>query len=193
MPSRASILCGLMAGAAVTLPPSVPPLLEAAAIAAPSRDVYTRKRVNGRWITGVFPKSGAVRGRARHLLATRSRGEEPRESHQAAPPPRPARPADASAVTSSIAPAAGEMKIEGMRPALEAHARMLASQPLSDQASRAPTPPNSGSTSPPIPRSVTFDFDKGVKTIVFGDGLVLLEAFDVAEMRDLATIRPPSR
>lgn len=203
MPSRTSILAGLIAGAAVTLLPGISSPLQTGASAAP-REVYTRKRVNGRWITGTFTKSGAVKGRARNRLSTRSRGRAAANARREAPRQEasrdeadaltpPSRPADLVPAISTGSIAKAPRKLERMRPALEAHARLLASQTAA-----APTAPPTAPAEPspaavPAPRSVTFDFDRGVKTVVFGDGVAMSEPFDPNRMRELASLRPEAR
>lgn len=100
----------------------------------------------------------------------------------ASPPPVPFAPSrdDAALTTASLAPP--EALKETMRPALEAHARTLANGPAA-----------AGEPLPILlpPRTVTFDLERGTRTVVYGDDIVVSEPYDPGRMRELA--RPASK
>jgi hypothetical protein len=164
---------------------------------------YTRRRVNGVWVTGAFPKSevdAELRGvRARTEAGPAAppapRGPSRPRTRQATRPAEPARPvqpvaskaalragspmaelpagppaADATASTSA-APATAEDHRLRLQQALERRAREMAE----------PGP------KPPEPRSVSFDFETGLKTIVFEGDRVVREPFDPDRVRALAS------
>lgn len=159
---------------------------EAAAASGQTR-VYTRKRVHGRWITGRFTeKVGAHSTR----LAAGTRSTKPTAtSHGGQAAPRPperfaALETDPAAVAPGAPASAGSSQADptsrrGMlQKALETRAQELAhvSKPT-----EAPTAQ---------PRSVSFDFESGLKTTVFPDDRVVREGFDVAAAQTLAS-KPP--
>lgn len=155
-------------------------------------------------------RTGGKSGSARHRLATRSArppagrtvaapGTPPprpslpeptatppaRVAAPASPPPAPFAPRrdDAALTTASLAPP--DALKETMRPALEAHARTLANGPAAAGQAREPLPillP---------PRTVTLDLERGTRTVVYGDDIVVSEPYDPGRMRDLA--RPASK
>jgi hypothetical protein len=170
---------------------------------------YTRRRVNGEWITGVFPKGevdAELRTRGRRARAdaraaappapreearprTRTRpATRPAELRRPAPqtraavaPPLVASPvelpagptaADATASTSAAPPTSEEHRLR-LQQALERRAR--------EMAEAGPKP-----SGPPVPRSVSFDFQTGLKTIVFEGDRVVREPFDPARVQPLA-------
>lgn len=205
---------------------------------ADAAHVYTRKRVNGRWITGSFTGSArsrrVVARRFRHGRVAYARLETPQDEPVgsglvgtlAAPPavtradPAPAQlkgGADAPTnveTTSSLAPAEPQFdgeRIDRLRSALQAKAQKLATLPLPASDPLAPTGNHTPSETDPAgssvhgaaatsvpsgsanrpdpaslePRSVSFDFQTGIKTTVF-ENSVVKEPFDPATIRRLA-------
>lgn len=112
----------------------------------------------------------------------------------AAPQPSPALavalPPDRVIATASIAPApAVHPGAERMRPALEAKARSLASELGLDSLPlpiAAPAPQLAA-------RSVTFDLEKGERTIVFEDGAAATAPYDKERASHLTGIKPVQR
>jgi hypothetical protein len=160
---------------------------------AEARDYYTRKRVNGRWITGRFPKDSAGKSTGvkrpspkpdvLRFSATPPADPEPRPA-QASPLARPAPDASSSApAPEPLAPPPGSEPLLRLRAALESHARTLATGSLS----AAPAEDGAGSPASPKPRAVSFDLQTGVKRTTFSDGSVLEEEFDIEAMRQVAT------
>lgn len=157
-------------------------------------------------------------GHGRRRLAARAVAPEPETEARPMPPPRPfanepmaaplsppvssvapvtaaAQPlpmrGDSVISTASITPAPSEARLERMRPALEAHARTLASDaPASGPAGLPPTPPAPVGVAV---RSMTFDFERGTQTTVFDDAASLTEPLDPGRARDLAKAAAPQR
>jgi hypothetical protein len=125
---------------------------------AEAKDYYTRKRVNGRWVTGRFPK--------RSTEAAKAPADTPRTGMaESAPAPLPA----AAALPQEAPAPAGA-------PSLQDETRLLPLQRALEQRARsmATSEPRIG----PNIKSVTYDFDKGRKTITFLDGTVTEEPLD---------------
>jgi hypothetical protein len=125
---------------------------------AQAKDYYTRKRVNGRWITGRFPKrsTGIAKAPADTAQAAVA------EAVPAPPPAAATRPQDVS--TPAGPPSIQEQdRLLPLQRALEQRARSMAARE-----------PRVG----PDIKSVTYDFDKGRKTITFLDGTVTEEPLD---------------
>ncbi|HEX8164807.1 MAG TPA: hypothetical protein VF601_03355 [Beijerinckiaceae bacterium] len=157
--------------------------------AAEAKDYYTRKRVNGVWITGRFQKRQA--GAAQPSRAAQPPSSSP--EHRAARPP--ARfPASSLATpaapdVAAMRPPAGDEGLLKLKAALEARASELAATAGSGAASAATGgAPSEGA--PAEPRSVSFDFEARTRTTVFTNGLTVTESFDVAGIRPFAS-RPP--
>ena len=166
--------------------------------AAEAKTVYTRKRVNGRWITGRFVRGGREETAARKTKVsgkTKAADKEQASVAEAAPaeppaipPPRPSTAPLAVAVPSAaLLPAAvtatsPEERMRQLRQALEAKAKQMAGI----------EPPAPGEAAPIAAKFVTFDLEAGVRTIALPDGTVRVEPFDVAAMRALGIV-PPAR
>jgi hypothetical protein len=156
---------------------------------AEAKSFYTRKRVDGKWITGRFVK--------RHTTPTRQaarsdRRAEAARTEQSIPstPPTPPRPEDqrspdvnigSAALPDALAlragletPAASDERLVRLQEALRARASKLAE----GDEQRPATTGAIGRTR--VPRSVGFDFDKGVKTTSFSDGTKVEESFDAS-------------
>lgn len=177
----------------------VPPDRMPGVSSAEARDYYTRKRVRGRWITGRFPKDGAVAKAAVERPEPKPssvpkppsdlRFESALESMRS-PPSQAARPADptdaapataapVAAATEPLAPPPSDDGMLRLRSALQAHAKSLATGSL-------PPPPSEEAparTDSPEPTGVAFDFRTGLRRTTFTDGSVVEEAFDVAAMK----------
>ncbi|HMO27950.1 hypothetical protein [Enterovirga sp.] len=116
--------------------------------------------------------------------------EAPQPDHVAEPKSDPASlPLDRVIATASITPApAVDPGMERMRPALEARARAMAL----DLGNLSLSPPEAA---PPVQlaaRSVTFDLQKGVRTIVFDDGATVTAPFDKERASGLTGLKPAS-
>ena len=79
-----------------------------------------------------------------------------------------------------------------MRVALEARARSIASGAQAPGVS-APAPYAADPAILLPPRTVTFDLEKGSRTIVYGDDIVVSEPFDVARVKDLVASPPAAK
>jgi len=164
---------------------------------AEAKEYYTRKRVNGRWITGRFPKRQFVRRAAKRAVVARVAPAPP------SPPPRPAeisgppRPTRSAALTQPnpepLAPPPKDERMLRLRAALQAHARTIGTgslrtapavetRPAAAQAPSAESPPPAENASPQ-PTAVSFDLQTGLKRTTFADGSVLEEEFDVEAMK----------
>jgi hypothetical protein len=124
---------------------------------------YTRKRINGRWVTGKWPR-GSDQRKGASSLTTRSAAQvvtrEAIVQKAAAVIPAPAAMPPKQAET----PPSHDL----LQKSVEARAKQMAAA--------------LGSATP---RSVTFDFETGVKTVVFSHGVVKEEPFDPESMRFL--------
>ena len=201
----AAITTGLLGGAdPATLAFGITP--------AQAQEVYTRKRVRGRWITGRFTRRHSAIaprdvGSDTRSPAHRSVQDDPvpttpapkpnaaaeqRTKTEAAVPVGTAQPGTPAA-QSEAAPLARDERLVKLQAALHAHARTLASD--TERASNVPLAPERLTrprrlSGPPEPKSVLFDFQSGVKTTVFTDGTSVEERFDPAPVKGLATVRP---
>jgi hypothetical protein len=154
---------------------------------AEARDYYTRKRVNGRWVTGRFPKNsaGVRRPPPKPDVLRFSAAAPPPTQPSSSPAPAPASPAPDAPFSASapepLAPPPGNEPLLRLRAALESHARTLATGSLA-----APSAVEEGSAppGPPRPKAVAFDLETGVKRTTFSDGSVLEEEFDLEAMRN---------
>jgi hypothetical protein len=156
---------------------------------ADAKDYYTKKRVNGRWINGRFPKRSAART---------SSPEQDTSGSPRAPASRTAtvsaRAAAAGASTSptslaapvaagAAATAAGSdgERLDKLRQALQARANALTTGSVAP-----PEAPRPGLE----PHSVALDFQSGIKTTLFSDGTMVREPFDVPALKSLAAPPP---
>ena len=160
----ATILFGLSMGAA-------PDTAEAG-------DFYTRKRVNGVWITGQFPKKHVIRAkeaRNQMVVAAAAAPSMPSSSpstlgEELDRPPLfqrafEARRAALTAEPSGASPAISmpqEPRLLPLQRALEARAKSM----------------SSGTLPPRTLKVVTFNFETGVRTSVYEDGAIVEERFD---------------
>src|SRR3954464_28336 len=170
---------------------------------ANAKEFYTRKRVNGRWITGHFGRrhSAAQRkteanarpGVDRKLLAApRPDGSSSRSARTTEPviKPEPMTSVGAAPVgsptteTGVVGPLTTDERLLKLQAALQAHARSLAAKFESASASQS----INGAASQE-PRSVSFDFQSGVKTTVFSDGARGEEPFETGSIKGLASAR----
>ena len=197
---KASASAALLAASMIVLGPGPAPITGGVASA---KEFFTRKRVNGRWVAGKFAKPEATKarakaGRGRRRLASRAAPEPVEADPRPMPPTRPAgmgsrasdgAPSSRVIATASITPAPAEARMERMRSALEARAKTLASEAL-------PVAEGAPVASPPVGialRSVTFDFQKGLKTVVFDDNVAVTEPLDPNHARELAAAASPRR
>jgi hypothetical protein len=203
---RAAICAGVIFGGTAVSPPidlgfiSVSP--------AEAKAYYTRKRVNGRWITGRFAKKGTAATRIAY--GSRSAERSPDASTRvaalsafstpvmsaAAPAPveRPVTaprhsPASSLAQAGPLAAAAPgsafeDDRLSKLREALQARASALTTGSVAAQQGLRPGPE---------PQSVSLDFKSGTKTTVFSDGTSVTEPFDVAALKGLAAPPPPAK
>ena len=177
-------VAAILGGGAVT--PTAPAFIGISS--AEAKPYYTRKRVNGRWVTGRFAKRSAMAARetrrsARYRNATAAIVEEPvapRETRVVSLPrsvveerPRVQAPVAAAPLVSL----SEDERLSKLREALRARANTL----TTDTITTAPSAPRARE-----PQSVTLDFVAGVKTTVFSDGTMVAEPFDVNALRSLA-------
>ena len=185
-------------------------------VAAAEARVFTRKRVNGRWITGRFvAKQAASPSRGRVRMASRGRpSAQDSEPEQVPTPPVRATlgAAAAAAVTAPLlagtAPAPSAASAPQMdermlkrQEALRERARAIVMTSTSEVAaapeSSAPAATGSLASAPaanarPEPRSLSFDFQSGLKTTVFANGTSVQEKFDIPSLKGLAAPAPAS-
>lgn len=198
---------------------------------AKAEKFYTRKRVNGQWITGQFPAEDTAPTarpkakprrvvRAKPAVAPAATAQQPTLTELVAGATAAASatvpslssairtewasvPASAltippPAVAPQAAPPAVDLvadeRLSRLRSALIARAQDLAARAPDAPASAvaaAPAPaaqPAAGTPEPAKrlePRSVSYDFETGVKTTVFEDSVVR-ESFDVASIKRIA-------
>ena len=177
--------------------------LEWGVAAAEAKAFYTRKRVNGRWITGRFARGGREEATERKTrVPEKAKAADKRQAAvdesdpelPVLPPPRPssapvtaAGPLAVAVPSAALLPAAvtatsPEERMRQLRQALEAKAKQMAGI----------EPPAPGEAAPVAAKFVTFDLEAGVRTIALPDGTVRVEPFDVAAMRALGIV-PPAR
>jgi hypothetical protein len=165
--------------------------------------VFTRKRVNGRWITGHFVSNRGSKAKTRSARTSRSkkyaRLSEEREVTPPAPEPRPRSAKNAEPVLAVAVPAAAAIvttddRMQKLQEALQEKARVIARAVTGDSPvlDSNLSPQATGSVRPaaPEPRSVSFDFQSGVKTTVFSNGALVEEKFDVPSLKGLAAPSP---
>ncbi len=185
---------------------------------AEARDYYTRKRVNGRWITGRFPRQSSAPNPSQAGLEQPLTRPQASGQVSAAPslslPPEPegasrSRPVLAAATAAQgslaglfeaspsgstpLAAAPQDTRLLNLQAALYVRARTLTSE--SEHALRSlPSPGSLGSPRPvpasPEPKAVSLDFQSGIKTTVFTDGTLVEEPFDPAALKELAGPHP---
>jgi len=185
---------------------------------AEARDYYTRKRVNGRWITGRFPRQSNAPNPSQAGLEQPPTRPQASGQVSAAPslslPPEPegalrSRPVLAAATapedslaglfeaspsgSTPLAAAPQDARLLNLQAALYVRARTLTSEPEHALGS-LPSPRSLGSPRPvpasPEPKAVSLDFQSGIKTTVFTDGTLVEEPFDPAALKGLAGPHP---
>ncbi len=211
MPMKASILAALAIGTAAILMPAGLQAPGSGAAVAKSREVFTRKRVNGRWVTGRFSSAERRTGTSRRFSrrgTARRAAPDPVVETAPEPPARPsiaARPSFAASPslatplspeldrvisTASLTPAPAGPSLEHMRSGLEAKARTMVTS-----ASEVPVPvPDAPTPAMRLaPLRITFDLERGTKTVTFEDGVAVSEPFDKTRIRELASLGPSAR
>ena len=213
---RAILLSAAALGAGVVAGPS-----EYGISSVEAKPYYTRKRVNGEWITGRFAKRHAPArrkalagpARIRNVTSTAALGTPLRaeaapapalETRQAAANPSPA-PAASEAAKSPSDALTADGRLLKLQEALQARANSLSEG--GKAAAPSPLPPSSVQPLPAAPadlvdaraapslrepRSVSLDFKTGIKTTFFTDGASVEERFDVSSLKGLAS-PPPER
>jgi hypothetical protein len=193
---RAGIFAALTFGGC--LAPSVGELGFAGVSAAEAKAYYTRKRVNGRWVTGRFAKRGgtlqSVATESSEARGIKVSAVEPtltsptfspsgRHSESGAPAKRLGPQSSTAPLAQLVTPAADAPLISGpeaehlgkLRQALQARASALTTGSVGELARSAPEP-----------QSVSLDFKSGIKTTLFSDGTIVTEPFDTAALKGLA-------
>ncbi len=180
--------------------------------AAEAKEYYTKKRVNGRWITGRFQKRGASGHSASEARMADTRSG-PKTGYRAAetlatgrvpatltaPPPLEAAPAlrpgpgqpSSLALPAASPPREPPAAAAPLVPAREGERLDSLRQALQARANTLTTagvPPEQASRQAPEPHSVSLDFQTGIKTTLFSDGSMVREPFDVAALKTLAAV-----
>lgn len=212
MQAGACIRTALAAGVALSGYIGSPPLTSviSGVASAEAAEFYTRKRVNGVWITGRFPKEGGPRTSSRPARQRVAAVSTDAPVLGVLPPPR---DADVTATGSLPAPdepqsfvAAADERLTKLRDALVARAGEIVAAVPSLAPLVAPPPPAETRAAAPVPiaalpvqptpavpapqkplepKSVSYDFERGIKTTVF-ENSVVREPFDAAAMKGLA-------
>lgn len=165
------LAAGLICGVGTDLPRGPGPGLASAAVG--QARIYTRKRVHGRWVTGRFSDRAEARGR---------------RTAEVAPvrPPSPPLPERFAALQTN----ASGSQVEA-DPAQEGARRDLLQRALESRAQQIALMQPAPRPEPGVqPRSVSFDFESGLKTTTFPDARIVREGFDVAAARALASPPP---
>jgi hypothetical protein len=159
---------------------------------AEAKGFYTRKRVNGEWITGEFAKRGRsaasyrraprrTAANARSVLAARALAAWTAADVAAVrPEPRPIDILPPPAVREAMLTPPADERLLRLQRALEARAHELVSSPGSEAVAR---------NRPADPTSVLFDFQSGLKTTTYGSTIVM-ESFDVTAAKALVSPLP---
>ena len=159
--ARVALLAGLVGGGVcLTVPPGV---VEDGIGVAEARTRYRRS-------------SYGSRSKARHARRSRRAPIGAEAEMPALPPERPIELA-AGAAMAALVPQTDEPRLAKLRDALQNRANAFVDGPSTD-------------TTPTAPRSVSFDFDLGLKTTVFFNGIVVKEPFDRNAARRLAASPP---
>jgi hypothetical protein len=183
---------------------------------AEAKSYYTRKRVDGKWVTGRFPKksfakkdvakaeaavsrsSRSARRRARAAAETEAAAQETQVAALRAPKAEralPAAPAPAVAAASPQQAAPRTTTGVSLIPLSEDERLNRLREALRARANALTT----GSIAPipvvraPEPQSVSLDFRSGTKTTIFSDGTLVTESFDVSSLRGLAGSFPGAK
>ena len=145
---------------------------------AEARDYYTRKRVNGVWITGHFQRKRALQPeklQSDASAAPENSGPQPSTTGALAteedrPPPfeRAVATRNAIIVPEFHDPSPAEPHLLPLRRALEARAKIMAAPGASDAISDRAI------------RVMTLDYERRIRTILFVDGTRAEEPFDPA-------------
>jgi hypothetical protein len=185
---------------------------------AEAKTYYTRKRVDGKWVTGRFAKKSASKKEAASKKEVARGGRSTKSAKRRA---RAAAFADADAANPSTrvaalptpkAESAGQAtpgpQVSGGSASTQVVPRAatgVSLVPLSEderlaklrEALRARANAlTTGSIAPPRapePQSVSLDFRSGTKTTIFSDGTLVTEPFDVGSLKGLAGAFPGSR
>jgi hypothetical protein len=181
---------------------------------AEAKSFYTRKRVDGKWVNGRFPKKSAAKAVKKEATsASRSTKSAKGQSRTAAPEAESVKaPARVASLPSPRAESAGQAASGVQAPAGSAstHAAPRAATgvslvPLSEDdrlaklrealRARANALTTGSITAPraPEPQSVSLDFRSGTKTTIFSDGTLVTEPFDVGSLKGLAGTFPAAR
>lgn len=183
---RATIVVGLTVGSALDFGSSMVPF--SGASPAEAKGFYTRKRVNGEWITGEFAKRGrsvaTYRNRTRRVatnarVITAAAAWTAADLATAMPVPRPADPSSPATREAMLSPPADQRLLK-LQHALQARAREFVTAPSLNLPHR---------DTQADPTSVSFDFQSGLKTTTYGSTIVM-EGFDVAAAKALVSPRP---
>jgi hypothetical protein len=200
----AATLAGLAYGSCLTSP-----TLSAFAPgigAAQAKEFYTKKRVHGRWVSGRFPKKFAHRSSRRHEARVEA---EPQRVAALPRPPRPERearvepraqaplqsqrqpePQSQPQIQPSEASLPREDRLLKLKRALEARAQAIATVSATEVTSSVRSLELSSPKPRSEPRSVSFDFESGLKTTTFSSGHVVRESFDTGTLKGLAAPAP---
>jgi hypothetical protein len=200
----AATLAGLAYGSCLTSP-----TLSAFAPgigAAQAKEFYTKKRVHGRWVSGRFPKKFAHRSSRRHEARVEA---EPQRVAALPRPPRPERearveprtqaplrsqrqpePQSQPQIQPSEASLPREDRLLKLKRALEARAQAIATVSATEVTSSVRPLELSSPKPRSEPRSVSFDFESGLKTTTFSSGHVVRESFDTGTLKGLAAPAP---
>jgi hypothetical protein len=190
---QAAIVAGLAYGTCLTSP-TLTAFIPGVG-AAQAKEFYTRKRVHGRWVSGRFPKkyahASARRSGGRSAIATQRLASLSRGSHATYDGAREELRAETPKPIEMPSPPREERLLKLQR-ALEAKAQEIATTTSS------PTDVTSSirqfefpTTRARLePRSVSFDFELGLKTTTFPGNVVVRENFDTSTLKGLASPPP---
>jgi hypothetical protein len=172
--------------------------------AAQAKEFYTKKRVHGRWVSGRFAKKYAHHSSRRHEARSEA---EPQRFAALPRPPRPEREALVEPraqpqlqsqrqseaqpqIQSSEASVPRDDRLLKLKRALEARAQAIATVSATEVTSSVRPAELSLPKPRPEPRSVSFDFESGLKTTTFSSGHVVRENFDTGTLKGLAAPAP---
>jgi hypothetical protein len=165
---------------------------------AEAKPYYTRKRVDGKWVTGRFPKKSAAKKQVASVSRSATRRAKAASVLKEAP----------ATIRVAALPAKAAPVMETPRAAaLQAAIRPSTAVPLSEDdrlaklgealRARASTLTTGSIAAPqalrPEPQSVSLDFRSGTKTTIFSDGTLITEPFDVGALKGLAAAFPAAQ
>jgi hypothetical protein len=175
----AAAAIGLTCAAGIDVPPALSSLAGTALAKAHGHKAAAR--------SGTHKPVRQAKAGHRKAQSARAKRDEPKHVAALQPPP-------AERVAAPAAPVNEDERRSQLQHALEARAQQIATARSAETTGSLPqnaSTSGGANVAPVQPRSVSFDFESGLKTTVYPGDRVVREGFDVAAARNLAAT-PPS-